>query len=240
MDAAEEKCPTKERKQTLRDAIWLAIREPGSLHSCPVDELGQLSTWEVKPDGRCLWYSLVAGSALSRGMAADALEEADSRGELVREARLLRKRICRELTDIDTGDMHPRYAPFWAAGEEGTEGVTTPREYLERLSQGTLFGGALELHALAQMGPCCVVVVNVPVGASTGGCAYVTAHRAASTSLLTAPVMVVRRALHYDAAFFGAQRATRAHSLPPATTQRRPIDQKTRETTRCGRRWDGA
>ena len=202
-------------ERTLRDCIWDAIRDPGSVHPCPAGELADVKIWEVKPDGRCLWYSLVAASALGRGMEAEDLEAADVKGDIVQEARLLRKRVCRELEDESSGDIRDRYAPFWAAGEEGTEGANTGREYLQRLSKGIVFGGALELHALTQIAPCCIVVLNLPGGRTSSSLdrMYVSAHRSPDTPLITTPVMVLRHALHYDAAFF---RAPRAHSVPHA------------------------
>lgn len=199
---------------TLREACALVAQEPGTVLPIAICDLRRLALWRVRGDGRCLWYSIVAADALSRGCNVDELQAQDQRGEVVRAARQLRRSVCQELRDAETGGLKADYAPFWATGEEGTNAARSEQEYLQGLTTGQVYGGHLELHLAAEIIGRVIVVIDLP-NARTGSWARLCAHKRADIDPNSAPLMLLRSNLHYDAAYSCGAGGASSLSLSP-------------------------
>jgi hypothetical protein len=199
---------------TLREACAITAKEPGTVVTVAITNLRNLAPWRVCGDGRCLWYSVVAADALSRGLSAEELHALDSQGEIVRGARKLRLRVCDYLRDPATRGLKSEFAPFWARGEEGTAGARSEEEYLRGLKRGRVFGGHLELHAAAEILGRVLVVIDLPPNADDPW-ARVCAHRRRDVDPGSSPLLLLRSQLHYDAASLCASSGAASRSLSP-------------------------
>ena len=159
------------------------------------DALDQLQISRVNGDGRCLWHSIVVSFFLSRRCSEYEVKKLDREGRIVKLAKHLRMRVREELELNETGRMKDEYAPFWTCDEEYTGGAKTESEYLDKISSGTLFGGALELLAASKVLNCPFIVFNAESGDKTAQLSW---HGKPSGIFCALPLF--RRKLHYDAA----------------------------------------
>ena len=96
--------------------------------------------------------------------------------------------------------LKERYAPFFAAGEEGTGTVQTEAEYLQSLRRGNIFGGEMELQAIAAQLERPVVVCNVlPREEGMRGQDVMVSAYCRPGAQDQEPLLILRRAYHYDA-----------------------------------------
>uniref|UniRef100_A0A6C0BYU6 OTU domain-containing protein n=1 Tax=viral metagenome TaxID=1070528 RepID=A0A6C0BYU6_9ZZZZ len=183
----------------FQDLLHLAETRPGRMIKLPLQLLDTFSTLRVRADGNCLWYSIVAANLISQDMPIAEIRERDADGELRRMSRKLRNAIGAELWDEDSGNFKDKYKDFWAPGEEGTEGADTPVKYIELLIKGKIFGGELELFAVASLLQRSIVVVNVPCGIRTTAAHLVSIQP--TTGSLDIPLLLFRSGLHFDAIY---------------------------------------
>ena len=122
---------------------------------------------------------------------------AERRGALVAAALQWRAAVSRELRDTRTGRLKEAYAPFWAAGEEGTESAQDETSYIEGIRKGEVFAGHLELHVAALVSEMCIAVLNL-VESDNKNVGFLTVYRSPDTPPTARPLLVLRRGLHYD------------------------------------------
>ena len=177
----------------LRDALQRARNSPASVHRISQNKLRSLRIWPVRGDGKCLWYSLIGARILAEGHCTESLNRLDACGYVTSSAKQLRRRVRKELESDDGESLKLEYAPFWAAGEEGTNNATSAKEYLDGVSQGVVFGGALEILAASKVLARGIVVIDVEQTLDRCACgvAYLTWHGEVRSD--TAPAISQRR-----------------------------------------------
>jgi len=186
--------------RSCQEAICAALAEPGSVHTVQsADVYLKYDVWPVPADGQCLWTALALSFVLLQNdNDVSSLEELDAE-ELLRLGKSIRRSAWSELRDADGGTLKDSYAPFFAAGEEGTNLAQTSAEYLDALRAGHVFGGPLELQALTQRIRHPVLVFNILPLQGGKQEAMITAYKAEREESRTlAPLLLLRRDYHYD------------------------------------------
>ena len=196
----------------LRDSMFRAVRSPGTVVVAPRRCLGNVALWPVAPDGQCCWNALVISMAVQAGHTVARVREACGPSTVRRLARDLRLQVASELKDTSTGGLKQEYVPFWAAGEEGTEGVQDDVAYVTALEQGRIFAGQLEVHVAAKVLSRVIVVLNI-VARHVRITAF--APTRAPLRQEEAPLLLVRRGLHFDTCFFRSPPLSKSRSVSP-------------------------
>ena len=171
------------------------FKTSGRVLRCDISAIRNASIIHTKGDGLCLWYSIVISGLLQQGCCNSELDKYDKQGKLYRAADRLRSRICIELKANKGGGLKPRYSSFWAPGEEGAEFAKSESHYLDLLSTGKVYGGALEIHALTNILTCAIVLLDE----KNDGFVYVKVIKSDGWKPDQKVFCLLRRGLHYDA-----------------------------------------
>lgn len=190
----------EENRRDFENLAKVALRTPGLIIPLGADLQRVVSNLGVRGDGKCLWYSIVVSCMLQDGESIPHIRERDADGEVRRRARLLRTSVCDELWDCESDNFKDKYKDFWAPGEEGTEGASSPRKYISMLRKGKIFGGQLELHAAVFLLHSPILVVNKP-RSPLGSSAFLLAVDADYGAAPHTPLLIIRSGLHFDAGF---------------------------------------